>query len=51
MTPTTSSEPGQRLNELHSLLGTEVAHLSPALERYSHRYFHDRQGIVSAFQS
>jgi chromosome segregation ATPase len=44
-------EPGQRDNELHSLLGTQVRHLSPRLERYYHHYFRDRQAVVSAFES
>ena len=44
-------EPGQRLNELHSLLPTEVRTLSPALERYYRRYFRDRSRVVDAFDS
>ncbi|NJN49129.1 MAG: hypothetical protein HC805_04235 [Alkalinema sp. RL_2_19] len=32
--------------ELHSHIGTEVANLSPTLERYYQRYFTDRQRIV-----
>ncbi len=44
-------EPGARHNELHSLLGTEVVALGPALEQYYARYFEDRQQIVRAFQS
>jgi hypothetical protein len=43
------AEPGQRHNELHSILPTEVAELSPALERYYERYFDDRGAIVTAF--
>jgi hypothetical protein len=42
-------EPGQRSNELHSLLGTEVAMLSRPLERYYRRYFRDRRVVVDAF--
>lgn len=41
-----SSEPGERLNELHSILGTEVASLSPRLEDYYRRYFIDRAVVV-----
>ena len=41
------SEPGQRLNELHSMLGTEVAGLSPALEAHYARYIDDRSAIVA----
>jgi hypothetical protein len=36
----------QRTNELHSLLGTQVAALSPELERYYARYFTDRAAVV-----
>jgi hypothetical protein len=34
-------------NELHSILGTEVATLSPELEQYYSQYFSDRQQVVS----
>lgn len=44
-------EPGQRLNELHSLLPTEVRTLSPELEHYYRRYFRDRARVVDAFDS
>jgi predicted nucleic acid-binding Zn-ribbon protein len=44
-------EPGQRDNELHSLLGTQVRNLSPRLERYYRRYFRDREAVVGAFES
>jgi hypothetical protein len=40
------TEPGQFENELHSILGTEQASLSPALEEYYKHYFNDRQKIV-----
>lgn len=33
-------------NELHSILGTEVAQLSPELEAYYKRYFTDRSRVV-----
>jgi len=39
-------EPGQRANELHSVLGTEYAKLPPALENYYAQYFVDRRAIV-----
>jgi hypothetical protein len=42
-------EPGERHNELHSLLGTEVAELSRPLEQYYRRYFRDRSTIVDTF--
>lgn len=40
------TEPGQLDNELHSILGTEVAALSPELETHYKQYFSDRQKIV-----
>jgi hypothetical protein len=39
-------EPGERSNELHSIIGTEVADLPPALESYYARYFSDRAALV-----
>jgi hypothetical protein len=44
-------EPGERSSELHSLVPTQLATLSPELEHYYRRYFRDRAGIVAAFQS
>ena len=41
------NEPGQRLNELHSILGTEFGDLSPALEAHYARYMSDRPAIVA----
>ena len=40
------TEPGQRLNELHSILGTEIAELPDGLERHYGEWFTDRQAIV-----
>lgn len=40
------SEPGERLNELHSILGSEVRSLDPELEAYYAQYFTDRSIIV-----
>lgn len=40
------SEPGERLNELHSILGSEVRVLNPELEAYYQRYFTDRAVVV-----
>lgn len=40
-------EPGERTNELHSILGTEVERLSPALEEYYARYFTDRSALLA----
>lgn len=37
-------------NELHSILGTEVANLSPALEKYYRGIFNDRAKIVGYYQ-
>ncbi len=36
------------INELHSILGTEVHSLPPELEQYYQRYFTDRAAIVAA---
>lgn len=43
-------EPGERGNELHSLVGTQVRDLPRALERYYARYFEDRSQLVDAFE-
>lgn len=43
-------EPGQLLNELHSILGTEFANLGPELEAYYKQYFVDRAKIVAFAQ-
>ncbi len=43
------SEPGERENELHSIIGTEIASISPALETYYKRYFTDRQKTVALY--
>ena len=42
-----SYEPGQRDNELHSIIGTEVAQISPELESYYNQYFENRQEVVN----
>jgi hypothetical protein len=41
------TEPGERANELHSILGTEVKVLDPELEAYYSQYFSDRQTLVT----
>ena len=41
------AEPGEEINELHSILGTTVANLDPRLEQYYARYFTNRAQIVS----
>lgn len=41
------AEPGAEINELHSIIGTTVATVSPELEAYYKRYFTDRASIIS----
>jgi hypothetical protein len=45
-----SSEPGQLLNEMHSIFGTEVVKLPAPLQRYYERYFTNRQAVVMQAQ-
>ena len=45
------AEPSALTNELHSILGTVVADLSPELEDYYARYFTDRQHVVDVNNS
>lgn len=40
------TEPGQRVNELHSIIGTEIGELIPELETYYAQYFDDRSAVV-----
>ncbi len=42
-----SSEPGQLLNEMHSIFGTEVKDLPAPLETYYKQYFTNRQAVVA----
>jgi uncharacterized protein YaaR (DUF327 family) len=42
------TEPGQLNNEMHSILGTEYASLTPELESYYKQYFQDR-GVIVAY--
>jgi hypothetical protein len=44
------TEPGERNNELHSIVGTEVSAISPALEAHYRRYFSDRSKVVALHQ-
>jgi hypothetical protein len=44
------TEPGQRDNELHSIVGTEYADLDPVLEEYYSQYFTDRSLVVTYAQ-
>lgn len=48
------TEPHQVVNEMHSIFGTEVAHLPAALENYYKRYFTNRQviaGYAASYQA
>lgn len=45
------SEPDQINNELHSIIGTEIAVLPTALEKHYQKYFKDRQKIVNYAKS
>lgn len=40
------AEPGERANELHSIIGTEVADLDPALEAHYAEYFTNRATLI-----
>ena len=40
-------EPGERLNELHSIVGTELEEISPALEKHYAEFFSDRATVVA----
>jgi hypothetical protein len=44
-----NSEPGQRDNELYSIIGTEVPSVSSALETNYNKYFSNRQKVVSLY--
>lgn len=41
------TEPGERDNELHSIIGTEVASVSTELEEHYRKYFDDRSKVVA----
>ncbi|QNE46437.1 hypothetical protein F1C58_05610 [Glaciihabitans sp. INWT7] len=41
------NEPGERDNELHSIIGTEIASISPELEAHYAKWLGDRQAIVA----
>ena len=41
------TEPGERDNELHSIIGTEVATISPELEAHYAKYFSSRAAVVA----
>ena len=44
------TEPGQKYNELHSILGSEYSNLAPALEAHYARYFQNRAIILGYHQ-
>jgi hypothetical protein len=46
-----TAEPGERLNELHSILGTEYSDLSPQLEAHYAEYFTDRAAVTAMHDS
>ena len=41
------TQPGERDNELHSIIGTEIGTISTELEAHYKRYFSDRSKVVS----
>jgi hypothetical protein len=45
------TEPLSHGSELHSLLGSEIAPLTPELEAYYSQYFTDRQPVVAAYRA
>ena len=40
------TEPGQAINELHSIIGTEFESIGPELEAHYAKYFEDRSALV-----
>ena len=45
------AEPGERLNELHSIIGTEFPDVSPELEAHYALYFSDRAALVQLHET
>ena len=45
------TEPGERINELHSLIGTEQLELSKELEDHYAKFFENRKAIAQIYQS
>lgn len=45
------TEPGERSNELHSIIGTEIQDISRELETHYAKYFIDRSKILSLYNS
>lgn len=44
------AEPGERANELHSIIGTEVGSVGQDLEKYYSQYFLNRQNVVDLYK-
>lgn len=44
------TEPGERDNELHSIIGTEVTDISAELEQHYAKYFKNRSQVLTLFQ-
>lgn len=44
------TEPGERFNELHSIIATEVMILAPELEKYYSKYFANRAAVVALYE-
>jgi hypothetical protein len=44
-------EAGEKYNELHSIVGTEFASISPELEAYYKKYFSNRQAVTQLHDS
>lgn len=42
------TEPGEKYNELHSIVGTEFENISPELEQYYSQYFTNRNSVTLA---
>jgi len=45
------TEPGERLNELHSIIGTQIGNLDDELESYYGQYFTDRNALVRTYDT
>ena len=45
------TEPGERINELHSLIGTEQLEISKELEEHYAKFFKNRREIAQIYQS
>ena len=43
------TEPGERENELHSIIGTEIGPMGEELNNYYQQYFKDREAVVGLY--